>query len=175
MADGSRALPANWRTEIGNRLAFLDVPEIEMVTADVLALIESWHTEPSPNPDQELRTQLEQLVTASLEPCDYTQEPHDGAVEYEPTDYTRATANITEMHRLLILRSERLMDADDDRRAARRALDTFLGTEQTLTEAVHALIDRCAQAERQLNERTGQRDYLITTANTQTPPEEKPT
>lgn len=59
----------------------------------------------------EAREELAQFVEASLEECDYTSDGESGG--WEPDDYERATANIREMHRVLLVRLERLFQAQD--------------------------------------------------------------
>lgn len=59
----------------------------------------------------EAREELAQFVEASLEECDYTSDGESGG--WEPDDYERATANIAEMHRVLLVRMQRLFQAQD--------------------------------------------------------------
>jgi hypothetical protein len=58
-----------------------------------------------------LKVELESFVEASLEECDYTSDGESGG--WEPDDYERARANITEMHRVMLVRMERLFQSND--------------------------------------------------------------
>jgi hypothetical protein len=63
---------------------------------------------------KQLRRELSAFVEASLDPCDYTTDAE--CPDWEPTDYDRAKANITEMHRVLGVRQDRLFDAIDEQK-----------------------------------------------------------
>lgn len=65
----------------------------------------------------EARRELESFIEVSLDECDYTSDGESGG--WEPDDYARAKANIAEMHRVLLVRMERLFQAQDREKAIR--------------------------------------------------------